>query len=221
MLVKICGVSNAIDARVAVQSGADAIGFVMGGRVLPSEVEPHAQTVREIIGAFPKHVDGYLVTHLYDAEDILALSDYIRSSGIQVSEDVGIETMKALRFRTSKKIIKTIVVDATTALQKMKECEPYCDFILLDSRVGGYVGGTGATNDWDVCGTLIDSAAKPVYLAGGLTPENLLAAVRTTHPFGVDVSTGVSTYSDAYLQKDRKDPEKIKKFITRAKNFRS
>ena len=57
MLVKICGVSNVIDAQKAIKNGADAIGFVMGGKVLPIEVEPHAQTVREIIKAFPGKVE--------------------------------------------------------------------------------------------------------------------------------------------------------------------
>ena len=79
MLVKICGVSREEDAMNAIKHGADAIGFVMGGLVLPLEVEPHAQTVREIIKKFPKNVDSFLVTHLTNIEDILALSNYINS----------------------------------------------------------------------------------------------------------------------------------------------
>lgn len=218
MLVKICGLSNAIDAAWAVQYGADALGFVMGGKILPVEVEPPAQTVRKIIKTLPKTVDSFLVTHLTNPDDIVSLADYVSATGIQISEDVGIEIAKKVRSLTKKKIIKTVVVK-DGALEKMKNYEPYCDYILLDSCVAGYTGGTGATNDWILCAKLIAAAKKPVYLAGGLTPENVTQAMKKTHPQGVDVSTGISAYSSTYLRKDRKDERKIKKFIELAKKF--
>ena len=80
MLVKICGVSREEDAMNAIKYGADAVGFVKGGLFLPPEDEPHAQTVREIIKKFPKNVDSFLVTHLTDIKDIIALSEYINST---------------------------------------------------------------------------------------------------------------------------------------------
>lgn len=219
MLVKICGLSNVIDAMRAVELGADALGFVMGGKVLPPEVEPHAQTVREIIQNVPESVDSFLVTHLTEAGDILDLADYTGVTGIQISEDLPLETLKQVRERTDKKIIKTVVVENETSIKKMKSIEPYCDFILLDTRFGGYTGGTGVTNDWGLCSKLIEAATKPVYIAGGLNPENLEAAMQKSYPQGVDVSTGVSHYSDAYLRKDRKSREKIQSFINTAKSF--
>jgi phosphoribosylanthranilate isomerase len=221
MLVKICGISNAIDAFVAIESGADAIGLVMGGKVLPPEVEPHAQHVRQFIKKFPKEVDSFLVTHLMSAVEILALANYINCTGIQVSEDVGVEVMKELRSKTDKKIIKTVVVNnEKESLDKLAVYEPYCDFILLDTRHGGYTGGTGVTNDWNLCAKIIKKSKKPVYIAGGLTPDNLLSALQETNPQGADVSTGVGTYSDEYLRKDRKDADKIKQFIEIAKNYK-
>lgn len=221
MLVKICGVSNVIDAQNAIKSGADAIGFVMGGKVLPVEVEPHAQTVREIIKGFPSNVDSFIVTHLTEVDDILALAEYVNSTGIQVSEDIGFEKMKQLRGRTNKKIIKTVVVENEKDVSKLKSYEPYCDFILLDTRFGGYTGGTGVKSDWNICEKLIKIAEKPVFLAGGLTPNNVEEGIRFTKPAGVDVSTGVSTYSEEYLRKDRKDEHKIKRFIQLAKKLSS
>ena len=216
MLVKICGVSNAIDAMTAIRHGADAIGFVMGGKVLPVEVEPHAQRVREIIKGFPRGVDSFVVTHLTDVDDVLALADYTGASGIQVSEDIGVEKLKQLRQCTTRKIIKTVVVDQS-GVKKLQEYEPYCDFILLDTLFSGYTGGTGMTNDWDLCRNLVELSKKPVFIAGGLTPSNVTEAMRITQPAGVDVSTGVSSYSDSYLRKDRKDERKIKDFISIAK----
>jgi phosphoribosylanthranilate isomerase len=62
-------------------------------------------------------------------------------------------------------------------------------------------------------------AAKPVYLAGGLNPDNLAEAIEMTKPQGADVSTGISCYSDSYLRKDRKDHNKISKFINIAKQY--
>ena len=219
MLIKICGISNEIDAMNAIKHGAAGIGFVMGGKVLPVEVEPHAQIVREIIKKFPKEVDSFIVTHLTEVDDILALSNYVNSTGIQVSEDIGFEKLKQLRNKTDKKIIKTVVVGGKGSFDQLKGYLPNCDFILLDTRHGGYTGGTGVTNDWDLCKGLIEASDKPVYIAGGLSPNNLLEAMEITKPEGVDVSTGVSTYSPSYLSKDRKDENKIKKFIEIAKGF--
>lgn len=219
MKVKICGISNEIDALAAVNLGADAIGFVMGGKVLPVEVEPYAQLVRETIKKFPNGVDSFLVTHLLNADDILALANYIQSTGIQISEDIDIEEVIKVRNNTNRKIIKTVVTTDPKAKEKLKIYEPYCDFFLLDSRDSGYTGGTGKENNWTMCKELIDLTDKPVFIAGGLNPENVRGAIEETMPYGVDVSTGISCYSERYLKKDRKDHKKIEKFINIAKEY--
>jgi len=221
MLVKICGVSNILDAHHAIEAGASAIGFVMGGKCLPVEVEPHAQTVRDIIKTFPSHVDSFIVTHLLTADDILDLSNYVNSTGIQISEEIDVSIVKEVRERTRKKIIKTVVVRDESSFDMLKKVEPYADYILLDTQSAGYVGGTGKTSDWNLCRKLVAAANKPVYLAGGLTPENVERGILTVYPAGVDVATGVSTYSDDYLRKDRKCPQKIKLFIDRARAIRN
>lgn len=219
MKVKICGISNEIDALTAIKYGATAIGFVMGGSVLPVEVEPYAQYVREAIKKFPEGVDSFLVTHYFKAEDILDLSNFIKSTGIQISEDIPLEEVIKVRNSTDRKIIKTIVTTDPEAKQKLKMYEPYCDFFLLDSRAKGYTGGTGAENDWEMCAELIKMTDKPTFIAGGLNCENVEGAIKTTCPYGVDVSTGVSCFGGDYRRKDRKDPEKIKKFIEISKKY--
>lgn len=219
MKVKICGISNEIDALKAISLGADCIGFVMGGKVLPIEVEPYAQHVRQIIKKFPSGVDSFLVTHLFNADDIISLANYINSTGIQISEDINIEEVKKVRAMTDKKIIKTIVGVDKQAKAKIDLYKDYCDYFLLDSNNSGYTGGTGKENDWNSCAELIKYADKPCFIAGGLNPENVREAIEITKPFGTDVSTGISCYSDAYLRKDRKDPDKIKKFIEISKEY--
>lgn len=219
MKVKICGISNEIDALAAVNLGADAIGFVMGGKVLPVEVEPYAQLVRETIKKFPEGVDSFLVTHLLNADDILALANYIQSTGIQISEDIDLDEVIKVRNNTTRKIIKTVVTTDPKAKEKLKLYEPYCDFFLLDSRDSGYTGGTGKENNWTMCKELINLTEKPVFIAGGLNPENVRGAIEETMPYGVDVSTGISCYSERYLKKDRKDHSKIEKFINISKEY--
>lgn len=221
MLVKICGITNYVDAMNAIKHGADAVGFVMGGGILPREVEPSIETAKEAIAKFPKNVDSYLVTHLFDINEILSLSNKIGSTGIQISEDIPLEDLKKIREMASKKIIKTVVVKDESSIDKLKQVEPYCDYLLLDTRFEGYTGGTGIVNDWDLCKELIEVAEKPVFIAGGLTPENVLDAMKKTNPQGVDVSTGVGTYSKEYPKKDKKDEEKIKKFIEVSKGFKN
>ena len=126
--------------------------------------------------------------------------------------------LRQVRQSTRRKIIKTVVAAPETGFEKLKGYEPNCDYILLDSRVAGYTGGTGVTSDWEFCRELIKKSSRPVFLAGGLSPDNVEAAIRAD-PFGVDVSTGVSTYSPEYLRKDRKDPDKIRCFIERVGSF--
>lgn len=219
MKVKICGISNGIDAFTAINAGADAIGFVMGGKVLPVEVEPSAQQVSQIIKKFPAGVDSFLVTHLDNAKDILALAEYIQSTGIQISEDITLGQAAAVRSGTDRKIIKTVVTNDPKAREKLQRYEPYCDYFLLDSRSAGYTGGTGSENDWRQCAELIKLTKKPVFIAGGLNCDNVTEAVQITKPQGTDVSTGVSCYGEGYLRKDRKDALKIKKFIEFSKTY--
>ena len=70
-----------------------------------------------------------------------------------------------------------------------------------------------------MCKELIELTTKPVFIAGGLNPDNVRGAIEETNPYGVDVSTGISCYSDRYLRKDRKDHSKIEKFINISKEY--
>lgn len=228
MYVKVCGLNNIIDSEWAIEAGADGLGFVMGGKVLPIEIEPGAQLVREIISKLSLSADTFLVTHLLKAKDILDLANYIGCSAIQVSEYIGTREMNMLRKSTSKKIIKTIVVNDTDFLQRLEEYSPYCDMFLTDSRANGYIGGTGLVNDWKRVKILLEENSKskralPVLLSGGLSPENINSALSINYTYGVDVSTGVSEYHQhdhLFLRKDRKSKERINKFISLFKGFK-
>lgn len=220
MMIKICGLSNAIDAFAAYDEGADALGFVMGGDVQPFEVEPAAQTVRALIKGLRRAVRTFLVTHLLDPEEILVLAQYLAVSGIQISEPLETEALQCVRSGFSGEIIKTVVVQGAESFAELKRVEPYSDLILFDSRVAGYIGGSGIPSDWNLCAKLVAASSKPAFLAGGLNAENVQEAIRITRPAGVDVSTGVSCFSQRYPRKDRKDNEKIHKFVCAVKQVK-
>jgi phosphoribosylanthranilate isomerase len=108
----------------------------------------------------------------------------------------GVMTMKAFRVK-----------DAAS----LEEIAAYrVDAILLDSYVKGQLGGTGAKFNWDLA-LEAKKFGKPIFLAGGLTPENVAEAIRLTQPFGVDVSSGVEQAPG------KKDPDKVRRFIAAAR----
>jgi len=108
------------------------------------------------------------------------------------------------------KIIKSIHVTGLGAIELAKEYLPFADALLLDSRDGARIGGTGKTHDWEISRKIVRESNKPVILAGGLSPDNVYQAVKKVRPFAVDVNSGVETNL-------RKDPAKMKVFINEAK----
>ena len=86
------------------------------------------------------------------------------------------------------------------------------DGIILDSRTTDRLGGTGLTHDWSISRRIVEELPLPVILAGGLTPDNLEAAINAVHPYAVDVNSGVET-------DQKKDPEKVRKFIEIAHQY--
>jgi len=212
--IKICGLTSLYDAKMAEAAGATDLGFVMGGSVLPQEIEPRAQHVREAITQLQART--HLVTHLLLANEINDLANYINCYGIQVSEAIAVSELKKLRRLTDKPIIKTIPTNQDNYLNLLDEYTLYCNEILVDSTSSGYVGGTGSLNDLSRCANVVRVSQKPVWLAGGLTPENVADSLIKTGAHYADVSTGVSCYSLSFPRKDRKDPNKCNSFVANA-----
>jgi len=212
MKVKICGITNKDDATWALNYGADFLGvnFWKGSKryVSPTNAEgwvPALPTFASVIGVF---VDA-------DPGDIASLAAKLNLRGVQLH---GAETpdyvrllKKALEINeTPPLIIKAIRVKGPDSAAELAAFAPLVDYFLLDSFVEGEPGGTGATFDW----AWIEPAkalGKPVFLAGGLTPDNVKDAVKKTMPFAVDVASGVEK------SPKRKDLEKMRAFITNAK----
>lgn len=199
--VKICGITSIEDARQAVVAGADALGLVF---YEPSPRHVAIEQAREIVREVGPFVT--LVGLFVNAE-----ADYVREVLSEVplhilqfhgDEECGFceqfqrPYLKALRMKPGLDVDQVIATYPSAA------------GILLDAYRKGVPGGTGETFDW---GRVPKQAARPIVLAGGLTPDNVAQAIAATHPYGVDVSGGVEA------SPGRKDFAKVVAFIANAK----
>jgi len=200
--VKICGITNLPDAQVAVEAGADALGFNFYEKS-PRCVSP--ATAAEISRAQPPFTlrVGVFVNPSEElvrraiGECGLNLLQFHGDEPPEFCTQFGLMSMKAFRVRDA---------------ESLKELAKYhTDAWLLDAYVSDTFGGTGEKFNWHLAAELPKSG-RPVFLAGGLTPENVAEAIRQVQPFGVDVSSGVES------SPGRKDPGKVRSFINSAKS---
>jgi len=199
--VKICGITNLTDAQVAVEARADALGFVFYEKSPRHMTIPAAATIAKQLPGYVMRV-GVFVNAL-KAEVLRAIGEcglnLLQFHGDEPPEyclQFGLMSMKAFRVR-----------DAGT----LKELKGYrTNAWLLDAYAPETVGGSGEKFNWDLA-VEAQKFGKPIFLAGGLTPENVAEAIRKVRPFGVDVSSGVE------ISPGKKDPAKVRAFINAAK----
>lgn len=197
MLVKICGVTTIDVAKAVEKHGATFIGFVFAKssrRILPED----AKTIAEGLSPHLKKVGVFVNESVEKMEEIAQLVglDYIQLHG---------DEPKEIAEQLSVPVIRAFSIDDLTEDQVL---DYPCDYYLIDSPGANYRGGSGKPFDWDKLNTLNISRDK-VILAGGLSVENVQAAIKTVGPVGVDVSSGVETDGT-------KDITKIEHFINKA-----
>jgi len=199
--VKICGITNVEDAQVAVEAGADALGFVF---YPPSPRYVTPAQARQIIQTLPPFVSAVGLFVDIPAE---TLNEIVEQCGLDRIQLHGREAPDFCQQLT-RRVIKAFRIKNAASLTDIPRYR--VSAYLLDAYVEGALpGGTGASFAWELA-----SQAKPhgpVILAGGLTPENVAEAIREVGPYGVDVSTGVERAPGL------KDQEKVRAFIARAK----
>ena len=198
--VKICGMTNLKDVKVAVDGGVDAVGFIFYKKS-PRSVT--MQAVREIVLELPPFVDSVGVFVNETAEQINKISDHCKLDRVQLHGDESPAFCKKIRRR----VIKAIRVKDIQSLKKLSDY-PVSSF-LLDTFSEDQYGGTGKVFDWN----LAYSAKKygPIILAGGLTPINVRQAIQRIQPYGVDVCSGVES------QPGIKDHKKMQAFLKNVK----
>ena len=184
-LVKICGITNAEDALAAAEAGADLLGFNFYARS-PRHVSP--RDARLIAEELPDGVArvGVFVNEGGPEAVLRAVSE----SGVGAAQLHGDETPEFCARLGGVSVIKALRVGPGFSVERALLYAT--DALLLDAHVEGAWGGTGQTFDWAVA-RRVREAGQKLFLAGGLTPENVSEAVRAVRPFAVDVCSGVET----------------------------
>ena len=184
--VKICGITNWSDARRAVESGADLLGFNFV-RTSPRYVTP--ATARRIVKKLPARVSAVGVFQDEAEAKMLAIA---RSVGLDQLQLHGDETPdEVARLRRRMRVIKALRVKKPFRAAQVAAYRR-ADAILLDAYSRKARGGTGKTFDWQVA-RQAQRQGRRIFLAGGLTPENVGEAIRTVRPYAVDVCSGVES----------------------------
>ncbi|MGP0017601.1 MAG: phosphoribosylanthranilate isomerase [Candidatus Sulfotelmatobacter sp.] len=222
--VKICGMTNLEDALVAVEAGADAVGFVF------YEKSPRCVTVetaREICSKLPESVEKvgvFVGDSLTRAEEtgpsvgLDGLQVYTTSGPriLEILENVGAwppsrrkpgQTGIYMALPISQIMVEQVEEQGLTV--EMQDPEGECVALLLDSGSGQRPGGTGVAFDWNRAAPTVAhlSLRHRVVIAGGLTPQNVGGAMSILKPWGVDVSSGVEA------RPGKKDAEKVRAFV--------
>lgn len=200
--VKICGITNWPDARLACDAGAHALGFNF---YPPSPRALSPAAAWEIRRRLPPFLEAVGVFVNWEPAAVGSLAASLRLQAAQLHGDETPKSVAALARRIA--VIKALRVDGSFSLARLAKYRAAAAFLLDGSRAGQY-GGTGQTVDWEVARRAAQS--RLIILAGGLTPENVAEAIRVVRPYAVDVASGVES------QPGKKDPVKLREFVQEA-----
>jgi phosphoribosylanthranilate isomerase len=200
--IKICGITNAADAEAAIHAGADALGFNLwaGSRrhVRLEEIEPW-------IAPLAGQVLRVAVLVNPSLEEIRRVQGFFDAIQLHGQETPGLCAIAS----GSGSVWKALPVSADPGAADAYNAQA----IVVDSAVPGAFGGTGVLIDLDAAARFIQACDTPVWLSGGLAPDNVAAAVEVARPYGVDVASGVEAPGDPR----RKDTGRIRAFVAAAR----
>jgi phosphoribosylanthranilate isomerase len=207
--VKVCCIESVEEARLAIECGASAVGLVSempsGPGVIPEDL------IAEIAARVPPPVATFLLTCRQDAASVVAQQRRCRVNTLQLCDRVPSEVHSELREGLpGVSLVQVVHVRGEESFDEALNAARHVDALLLDSGNQSLavkeLGGTGRTHDWRVSRRIVEASPVPVFLAGGLKPENVAEAVSTVRPFGLDVCSGVRSGG-------RLDAEKLRRFF--------
>jgi phosphoribosylanthranilate isomerase len=209
--VKVCCIASVEEARVAVECGASAVGLVSAMPSGPGVIDE--ELIAEIAARVPPAVATFLLTCREDADSIVEQQRRCRANTLQLCDRVAPGVYVELRERLrGVSIVQVVHVGGEESYEEALSVAPHVDALLLDSGNQSLavreLGGTGRTHDWRVSRRIVAAAPVPVFLAGGLRPENVAEAIDAVRPFGLDVCSGVRTGGCL-------DAEKLRRFFAR------
>lgn len=207
--VKICCIGSVDEARLAVRHGAAALGLVSEMPSGPGVVSE--ATIAEIAAIVPPGVASFLLTSRGSARAIIDQQRRLRVNTVQICDDLPHDAYRELRDALPGiALVQVIHVTGEESIPAATTVARLVDALLLDSGnpklVVKELGGTGRRHDWGISARIRQSVGVPLYLAGGLRPENVGEATAAVGPFGLDLCTGVRTNG-------RLDPAKLGDFF--------
>ena len=194
--VKICCISSAQEAALAIACGASALGLVSYMPSGPGVISD--EQIAEIAATVPPPIGTFLLTSRQSVSDIITQHCFCRTNSIQICDHLTGGSHRELKDALPGiAIVQVIHVVGPESVDEACAVAPYVDAILLDSgnqRLAvKELGGTGKTHDWTLSRKIRERIGIPIFLAGGLTPENVAQAIQEVAPFGIDLCSGVRT----------------------------
>lgn len=208
--IKICCIASCKEAQLAIDAGADALGLVArmpsGPGPIPDEV------IAEITAFVPPPVSTFLLTAETTAEGISKHIQATRPTTVQVVSHISPEeSAKLASAEPFVRRVQVVHVEGPEVLKLIPLYSPYVHAFLLDSgrpsAAIAELGGTGRCHDWEISAAFVKASSRPVFLAGGLTAENVGDAIRQVRPYGLDLCSMVR--SDGRL-----NPIKLNAFMS-------
>ncbi|WP_421827167.1 phosphoribosylanthranilate isomerase [Larkinella sp.] len=209
MRVKICCISSVEEARLAVGAGASAVGLV--GRMPSGPGVIGDELIRTIAQTVPPPIATFLLTSEPTAEAVIEHHRRVFTNTIQLVDALPPGSYQTLRAALPGiKLVQVIHVLDELSIDEALASAEEVDALLLDSGnpklAVKELGGTGRRHDWTLSRRIVEQSRVPVFLAGGLNPENVRQAIDTVQPFGLDICSGVRTNG-------KLDPDKLTRFF--------
>jgi phosphoribosylanthranilate isomerase len=208
--IKVCCIGSIEEAELAIALGASAVGLVSAMPSGPGVIEE--LLIAEIAHSVPPPIATFLLTSQQSVEQIVAQHRRCRTNTIQICDHLVDGECDELREALPGiALVQVIHVCGAESLEEAAKVAAKVDALLLDSGNQRLeikeLGGTGRVHDWTISRRIRETVNKPVFLAGGLRPDNVGEAISQVGPFGIDVCSGVRTNG-------RLDAEKLRSFIS-------
>lgn len=214
-IIQIAGVLDAVDCHTLIDAGVDFVGIPL--RLKDGREDLSEAAARDLVASLPEHIRVVVITYLDSADKIIGLCDEVGVNWVQLHGAISADEIRRIRARRpGLSIIKSVIVsghDGEQLITEARAFESLVDAFITDTYDphSGRSGATGKTHDWNISRALVEALRKPVILAGGLTPDNVTAAITQVAPVGVDAHTGVEG------ENGRNDPVRVRQFVAAAR----
>jgi len=194
--VKICCIGSREEAALAIEGGASALGLVSQMPSGPGVIRD--ELIAEIAATVPPAIGTFLLTCRQSAQDIVSQQRSCGTNTIQICDHLITGTHRDVKAALPGiSVVQVIHVTGPESVEEAVRVAPHVDATLLDSGNQKLqvkeLGGTGRTHDWNLSRQIREQIPVPLFLAGGLTPDNVAQAIAEVRPFGLDLCSGVRT----------------------------